>query len=104
MAKNQTILEKMRDAGPATAGFDYLRIGLALAVLVWHSIVISGGSASLDKALWSGPIRFLPAAILPMFFALSGFLVAGSLERNSSLITFVGLRAIRIIQIGRAHV
>ena len=96
MAKNQTILEKMRDAGPATAGFDYLRIGLALAVLVWHSIVISGGSASLDKALWSGPIRFLPAAILPMFFALSGFLVAGSLERTR-LHQFVTLRVLRLV-------
>ena len=56
--------------GPATAGFDYLRIGLALAVMVWHSIFVSTGSISLDRALWSGPFRFLPAAILPMFFAL----------------------------------
>jgi peptidoglycan/LPS O-acetylase OafA/YrhL len=32
-----------------------------------------------------------------MFFALSGFLVAGSLERNKTLISFLGLRLIRLI-------
>jgi peptidoglycan/LPS O-acetylase OafA/YrhL len=32
-----------------------------------------------------------------MFFALSGFLVAGSLERSQSLITFLGLRILRIV-------
>jgi peptidoglycan/LPS O-acetylase OafA/YrhL len=31
-----------------------------------------------------------------MFFALSGFLVAGSPERSKTLLTFLGLRAIRI--------
>jgi peptidoglycan/LPS O-acetylase OafA/YrhL len=35
--------------------------------------------------------------IVPMFFALSGFLVAGSLERSKTLITFLGLRAFRIV-------
>jgi peptidoglycan/LPS O-acetylase OafA/YrhL len=34
--------------------------------------------------------------MVPMFFALSGFLVAGSLERNT-LPVFLGLRALRII-------
>ena len=86
----------MREASGATAGFDYLRIGLALAVLVWHSIGVSTRSASLDQALWSGPFRFLPAAILPMFFALSGFLVAGSLERTKTR-QFVTLRVLRLV-------
>ena len=86
----------MRSAGPATAGFDYLRIGLATAVLAWHSIILSTGSTPLDQALWSGPFRFLPAAILPMFFALSGFLVSASLERTR-LHQFLTLRALRII-------
>ena len=46
---------------------------------------------------------FVPAArpfihmILPMFFALSGFLVAGSLERSRTLVQFFGLRALRIV-------
>ena len=34
---------------------------------------------------------------MPMFFALSGFLVAGSLHRTKAITTFVGLRAIRIL-------
>ncbi|HEY6734768.1 MAG TPA: acyltransferase family protein [Roseiarcus sp.] len=96
MATQHTILDEMRSAGPATAGFDYLRIGLATAVLTWHSIILSTGSAPLDQALWSGPFRFLPAAILPMFFAVSGFLVSASLER-SRLHQFLALRVLRIV-------
>ena len=86
----------MTSAGGAAAGFDYLRIGLALAVLAWHSIWLSTGSAALDAALWSGPFRFLPAAIIPTFFALSGFLVAGSLARTR-LHQFVVLRCLRLV-------
>ena len=96
MATQHTILDEMRSAGPATAGFHYLRIGLATAVLTWHSIVLSTGSTPLDQALWSGPFRFLPAAILPMFFAVSGFLVSASLER-SRLHQFLALRVLRIV-------
>lgn len=43
---------------------------------------------------WTRPIE---ALILPLFFALSGFLVAGSLERCRTLISFLGLRLIRLI-------
>jgi peptidoglycan/LPS O-acetylase OafA/YrhL len=91
-----TIFDKMQSAGPAATGFDYLRISLATAVLAWHSIILSTGSAQLDRALWSGRVRFLPAVILPMFFALSGFLVSASLERTR-LHQFLTLRAIRIV-------
>lgn len=35
--------------------------------------------------------------IVPMFFSLSGFLVASSLERCKSLISFLGLRCFRIL-------
>jgi peptidoglycan/LPS O-acetylase OafA/YrhL len=96
LATQHTILDEIRIAGPATAGFDYLRIGLATAVLIWHSIILSTGSTPLDQALWSGPFRFLPAAILPMFFAVSGFLVSASLER-SRLHQFLALRVLRIV-------
>jgi peptidoglycan/LPS O-acetylase OafA/YrhL len=86
----------MRSAGPGTTGFDYLRLGLATAVLAWHSVILSTGSIPLDRALWSGPFRFLPAAILPMFFALSGFLVSASLERTR-VHQFLTLRVLRIV-------
>ncbi|MGI4799641.1 MAG: acyltransferase family protein [Janthinobacterium lividum] len=90
-----TIKEKM-EAGGFTTGFDYLRIGLSIAVLVWHSFNLSDGSHELDVARWSGPWRFLPASIIPMFFALSGFLVTGSLLRVR-LHQFITLRLVRLI-------
>jgi peptidoglycan/LPS O-acetylase OafA/YrhL len=91
-----TIGSKLRDADGVTTGFDYLRTGLSIAVLAWHSVAISNASPALDAALWSNPLHFLPAAIIPAFFALSGFLVAGSLARNN-LRSFLVLRAIRIV-------
>jgi peptidoglycan/LPS O-acetylase OafA/YrhL len=94
--KNPTILGQMEKGNGFTAGFDYLRIGLAIAVLVWHSFILSTGSGALYRTAWSGPFRFLLAIILPMFFALSGFLVAGSLERTR-VHQFVVLRALRLI-------
>lgn len=96
MAKLPTFQDKMQSAGGVTTGFDYLRIGLSVAVLAWHANALSARSLELDEALWSGPFRFLPAAIIPMFFALSGFLVTGSLGRTR-LHQFVTLRFIRLI-------
>jgi peptidoglycan/LPS O-acetylase OafA/YrhL len=92
---DRTILEEIQKGNGVTAGFDYLRLGLALAVLVWHSIILTSGSLAVYRALWSGPFRFLAAAILPMFFALSGFLVAGSLMRTR-LHQFATLRVLRL--------
>ena len=96
MARVPTFQDKMQSAGGVTTGFDYLRIGLSIAVLAWHANALSARSLELDEALWSGPFRFLPAAIIPMFFALSGFLVTGSLGRTR-LHQFVTLRFIRLI-------
>jgi peptidoglycan/LPS O-acetylase OafA/YrhL len=87
--------QKSALAGDRPAGFDYLRIILATAVIVWHSFGISYGRAwthSADESLFRPVIM----SILPMFFALSGFLVAGSLSRNSAMSTFLGLRFVRI--------
>lgn len=84
----------MRARG-ATAGFDYLRIALALAVLAWHSIPITSGRESSD-ALLETPLGPFVRMILPMFFALSGFLVATSLFRTNNLKTFLLFRALRI--------
>jgi peptidoglycan/LPS O-acetylase OafA/YrhL len=80
----------------ATRGFDYLRLFLALGVLAWHSIYVSGNAAVIHAVLtsWCGPIK---ALLLPMFFSLSGFLVAGSIERARTLEGFATLRALRIV-------
>lgn len=82
-------------AAGRTTGFDYLRLGLAVAVVCSHSIDVSYG-VNFTVTFENGPIRPLIAVILPMFFALSGFLVAGSLDRCRSLVSFIGLRIIRL--------
>jgi len=91
----ETVAARMKSAG-YTAGFDYLRIGLAFAVVAWHSVVASGSVQARAIALGPvlGPIQ---ALILPMFFALSGFLVASSIERSKTVAGFVTLRVLRIM-------
>ncbi|MFG1230471.1 acyltransferase family protein [Xanthobacter wiegelii] len=78
-----------------TTGFDYLRVILSVFILWWHSVGLATGDSALDARIWSSPFRFMPAALVPMFFALSGYLVAGSLQRNP-VHRFLMLRAIRI--------
>ena len=85
----------MSTAGGNTSGFDYLRIILSLAVLTWHCYAVTNFDAA-NAIFWGGPLRALPAFILPMFFALSGFLVSGSLAR-SRLHEFALLRILRIV-------
>lgn len=75
-------------------GFDYLRIALSVSVLAAHTVTVCYGTQA-ETVLWSGPLRPLVYFIVPSFFALSGFLVAGSRERNS-LPAFLTLRVLRI--------
>ena len=90
-----TFSERLASGQGRPTGFDYLRIVLALAIVCMHSAITSYGLPA-DIAIWNSPLRGLVRMVLPMFFALSGFLVAGSLLRTSSLVQFIGLRAIRI--------
>ncbi|WP_314946285.1 acyltransferase [Bradyrhizobium cosmicum] len=76
------------------AGFDVLRITLAIAVILWHTVAVCYGLAA-EQWFYGGPLKPLVWLVIPAFFALSGFLVAGSLERNN-LPSFVVLRLIRI--------
>lgn len=73
-----------------------MRLVLASGVILMHTINTSYGQA-VAVAFWNTPARIVVGPILPMFFALSGFLIAGSLERCVSLVSFLGLRALRII-------
>ena len=92
----RTIAARIAATGGRTSGFDYLRIGLAVSIVLWHSISTSYGSA-FELVIWRGPLGLVMHFVLPMFFALSGFLVAGSLDRCASLISFFALRALRIV-------
>jgi hypothetical protein len=56
------------------AGFDYMRIILAVCVIAWHGVLVCYGPDA-EIPYWTGPIRPLVYVILPMFFSLGGFLV-----------------------------
>ena len=72
-----------------------MRLILALLVALDHCVTTSYGPV-IEARFWATPIRPFLQALLPMFFALSGYLVAGSLERSKTLLMFIGLRIIRI--------
>src|ERR1700712_1667460 len=95
-AKPRTIGDSLNQAKGYTQGFDFMRIALAIAVLVYHSVLSSYGHDA-DAAIWTGWWRAIPSPILPAFFALSGFLVAGSLFRVRSLPQFLSLRVLRVV-------
>ena len=79
-----------RGIGP---GFDTLRVVLAILVLCNHSFLIVDGNFDYlhTSRLWTvfGPV-------LPMFFALSGFLIAASAQRLT-LGPFLVNRSLRIV-------
>lgn len=80
----------------APRGFDYIRIGLAICVLASHSFDITDPDA---VRIWTKTSPFAPFkfAILPMFFAVSGFLVTGSLVRSRTISGFATLRVVRLL-------
>lgn len=72
-------LDSRKGIGP---GFDFLRVVLATSVVAWHcDPLLSGGVGVLDTT-WMA--WFLGYAILTMFFALSGLLIAGSALRHTA--------------------
>ncbi len=95
MAKNISINAKLALSDRRPAGFDYLRLWLSISVLWAHCVIISRGVPA-DIAFWESPARPFLRLTLPMFFALSGYLVARSLLRAPNLTQFLWLRAIRI--------
>lgn len=98
----ETLADKLVQSKYRPSGFDYIRLFLALSVITFHSLAVTygvtwAGEAFNRNAFVTPVVKMLTFFILPSFFALSGFLVAGSLERNQSLFVFLGLRAIRIV-------
>ncbi len=84
------VLDKHRGIGP---GFDFLRIALALLILFTHSTdIVTGKYGEYADGVWQIPVR----SLVPMFFALSGFLITGSAQRLR-LWDFVLNRAMRIV-------
>jgi len=92
----RSIATRIEETSGHASGFDYMRLALASAILLIHTALVCHGLPA-DQAIYTGPARPLARLILPAFFALSGFLVAGSLQRSRTLFMFLGLRALRII-------
>ncbi len=82
-------MERYAGFGP---GFDMLRLLLASGVVLWHSFPLTTGSPHLIEAT---PFWFLVSAMVPMFFALSGFLVTASAARTR-VVPFLLNRGARI--------
>ena len=88
-----------------SAGFDVLRWGLALLIFYGHCKWLAGTGAvsvpvevvtDLAERGWSGWRRPFQVSLVPMFFALSGFLVTASALRVREVAGFLTLRALRI--------
>jgi peptidoglycan/LPS O-acetylase OafA/YrhL len=90
-----TFSDKLAVAGGRPSGFDLMRLVLAIAVVCQHSMNTTMG-LNRTLELLASPLRAPVALILAMFFGLSGFLVTGSLVRSESLISFLGLRVLRL--------
>lgn len=83
-------LDEHRGIGP---GFDFLRIFLAFAIVAWHArnVIYWTTDPQLNTPLWFGEY-----SLVPIFFALSGFLVAASGMRLD-LKNFLINRGLRIL-------
>lgn len=88
-----SIGQRMRDNDGIGAGFDTLRLSLSVAVILWHCIPLAKGTPdfALATPLWT-PVY----VIIPIFFALSGFLVTGSALRLT-VGKFAASRVLRIV-------
>lgn len=90
-----TFSDKLALAEGRPSGFDLMRVILAIAVVCQHSMNTTLG-INKTLELLATPLRAPVAFVLAAFFGLSGFLVTGSLLRSKSLISFLGLRVLRL--------
>jgi peptidoglycan/LPS O-acetylase OafA/YrhL len=124
--RGSTFKQILDENGGAGRGFDVLRLALAILILLTHTSWLVGTSGLTTSVLNSifhispqaatalaqattttsvdptihqltGLGRPIMLAYLPMFFALSGFLVTGSALRTRRLVPFLGLRVLRLL-------
>src|SRR5438477_501444 len=91
-----SIQDRITETDGRSTGFDYLRLGLALAILVVHTWRTAYGPEGWKEVAPGWVYLYIVPALIPCFFAVSGFLVAGSLLRCKSIDTFLILRVLRI--------
>jgi peptidoglycan/LPS O-acetylase OafA/YrhL len=102
----KNVLSKNEGLGP---GFDLVRIGLAALIFYGHCFWIAGAPNGTATIIVGGMPNgghiphvftgqtYLRNMLVPMFFAVSGFLVTGSAFRTNSLRTFLIFRIFRIV-------
>ena len=76
-------------------GFNLLRLVAASSILAAHCILVVP-VMSLEEAAANPNIRTGVDILLAVFFVFSGFLITGSMERNSNILRFSIARALRI--------
>ncbi|RTE90029.1 acyltransferase [Bradyrhizobium sp. LVM 105] len=72
-----------------------MRLVLAVLVILAHAPTIAIGEKA-GQDFFEHPLALPLKFVLPAFFTLSGFLVAGSMQRCRTLLSFLGLRFLRI--------
>ncbi len=80
-------------------GFNFLRLALALTIVFYHVVIADGywDAGTGPLSLW-----FFEYSLVPMFFALSGFLITASAQRLD-LANFLLNRALRIVPRARGR-
>ena len=77
---------------PKRNAYNALRLLMAAAVVVWHSVPLTGHDLDVE------PLRQLASRLpVDVFFALSGYLIAMSWARTPEVVTFLRARALRIL-------
>lgn len=77
---------------PRRNGLNAVRLGLAVAVIVWHSAPLTGTDVP-----WA-PVRQVGGSLwVDAFFAISGFLITRSWLRNPRLGSYLRARVLRIL-------
>jgi peptidoglycan/LPS O-acetylase OafA/YrhL len=79
---------------PARNNFDFLRFGLAAAVLWTHSYSLAGVADPLARL---SPQLDVGRLAVDGFFVISGFLVTQSRQRSASIAVFARKRALRLL-------
>lgn len=77
---------------PKANGLNFLRLCLALGVILWHSIPLTGNTIEFDPAR-----QLMGNLSVDGFFAISGYLIVSSWKRKPQIGTYLWARILRII-------
>ena len=85
---------KSQEHARPDAGFRWLRVAGALAVIISHAPLVDGGRTTIFPLAWNMSVGDIA---LMAFFAMSGYQVSGSWARDSSWWRFSARRVLRIM-------